>query len=70
MIEITYYNESKQEKIITYDDMEALERAQHSCNILIADYLKVKKLLVNGKELDYKGNFGDLYFYLSQENKH
>lgn len=64
MIEITFLNESKQEKKIIYPDFKEMERAQISCDISTPDYHPITKLVIDGREENYTGNFGDLYFYL------
>ncbi|CAM4198562.1 DUF4649 domain-containing protein [Streptococcus penaeicida] len=67
MIEITYLNESKQEKTISFPDFSELERAQHSCDISTPDYLKIVRVLIDGQAIDYTGTYGDLYFYLLKQ---
>lgn len=64
MIEITYLNASQQETLLTYDSYADFERAQLSCTAPLANHYKVTKVTYNGHELDYQGQFGDLYFYM------
>ncbi|KHD46625.1 DUF4649 family protein [Streptococcus hongkongensis] len=64
MIEVSFLNESKQCKTVRFSDFKEFERAQVSCDISTPDYHPVQSVTVDGKALDYKGTYGDLYFYL------
>ena len=44
MIEITYLDASKQERTMTFESYEELERSQHACLIGVADYYPVQKV--------------------------
>lgn len=68
MLKITYLDAAKQEKIITFDTYADFERSQQACLIGVADYYKVVKLSYKGHELDYSGNYGDIFFYLMKQD--
>ncbi len=69
MIEIYYLNQSKQEQKITYEDLNEWKSAQMSCNILIPDNAKVTKLIVDGKNQNYSGTFGDVYYFFLNKSQ-
>lgn len=64
MLIITYLNASQQEFQLKYDDYAAFERAQLSCTAPLANHYKVVKVTLNGHDIPYTGQFGDLYFHL------
>lgn len=68
MLEITYLDEIKQEKTVTFASKEDFDRSQQTCMIGIADYFKVTKLTYKGHELAYSGTYGGIFFYLLQED--
>ena len=68
MIEITYLDASKQERVITFESYQEFEQSQQACLINVADYYPVQKLLVNGHEWDYQGTYGDVFFYLMKQD--
>lgn len=68
MLEITYLDAGKMTKTISFESYEAFERSQQACLIGIADHYKVTKLAYNGHELDYSGNYGDIFFYLIKQD--
>ena len=68
MIEITYLDNSKQERVITFESYQEFEQSQQACLINVADYYPVQKLLVNGQKLDYQGTYGDIFFYLMKQD--
>ncbi len=70
MIDITYLTNSKQEKQVSYASYDDYKQAQFACQIAIADYFPVTKVVVNGNQLDYTGSFGDLYFFLENHGLH
>ena len=44
MIEITYLDGAKQERVMHFDSYEEFERSQQTCLIGVADYYQVQKL--------------------------
>ena len=68
MIEITYLDASKQERVITFESYQEFEQSQQACLITVADYYPVPTLLVTGHELDYQGTYGDVFFYLMKQD--
>lgn len=68
MIEITYLDDAKQERVMHFDSYEEFERSQQVCLIGVADYFPVTKLTYNGHELDYQGVYGDVFFYLMKQD--
>lgn len=64
MLVITYLNSSQQTFELKYDNYEDYERSQLTCSAPLADHYKVTKVTLNGHDIDYTGQFGDLYFYL------
>ncbi|MCE2099079.1 DUF4649 family protein [Streptococcus thermophilus] len=62
MIEISYLNAAKQECHISFEDYNEFVRAQQACWIAIPDSTPVTKVTINGHDIEYKGQFGDLYF--------
>lgn len=68
MLEIIYLDAAKQEKSIQFESYAEFERSQQVCMIGIADHYPVVKLIYKGEELDYKGTYGDVYFYLMKQN--
>ena len=68
MIEITYLDSAKQERVMHFDSYEEFERSQQTCLIGVADYYPVVKLTYNGHELDYQGTYGDVFFYLMKQD--
>ena len=66
MLTINYLNDSKQEKVLTYDNFEEFELSRFACAINIADYYKVSKVELDGETIDYTGNIGDLYLFLTK----
>lgn len=68
MIDITYLDSAKQERVMHFDSYEEFERSQQTCLIGVADYYPVQKLTYNGHELDYNGTYGDVFFYLMKQD--
>lgn len=68
MLVITYLNAAKQEFELKYDDYAAFERSQVTCSTSLADHYKVVKVTLNGHDIPYTGQFGDLYFHLMKED--
>ena len=68
MIDITYLDSAKQERVRHFDSYEEFERSQQVCLIGVADYFPVTKLTYNGHELDYQGVYGDVFFYLMKQD--
>ena len=64
MIEISYLNAAKQECHISFEDYNEFVRAQQACWIAIPDSTPVTKVTINGHDIEYKGQFGDLYFHI------
>ena len=58
MIDITYLDGAKQERVMHFDSYEEFERSQQAC----------LKLTYNGHELDYQGTYGDVFFYLMKQD--
>ena len=56
MIEITYLDGAKHERVMHFDSYEEFERSQQACLIGVADYYPVKKLTYNGHELGLPRN--------------
>ena len=67
MIDITYLDGAKQERVMHFDSYEEFERSQQACLIGVADFYPVVKLTYNGHELDYQGTYGDVFFYLMKQ---
>ena len=55
MIDITYLDGAKQERVMHFDSYDEFERSQQACLIGVADFYPVVKLTYNGHELDYQG---------------
>lgn len=68
MLEITYLNNSNQEKTVSFASYAEFERSQQACLIGVADYYKVVKLTYKGQELPYQGTYGDVFFYLMKQD--
>lgn len=68
MIEITYLDDAKQERVMHFDSYEEFERSHQACLIGVADFYPVVKLTYNGHELDYQGTYGDVFFYLMKQD--
>ena len=64
MIEVTYLNTAKQEKHTSFEDYNEFVRAQQACWIALPDATPVTKVTINGHDIGYKGQYGDLYFYI------
>ena len=64
MIEISYLNAAKQECHISFEDYNKFVRAQQACWIAIPDSTPVTKVTINDHDIEYKGQFGDLYFHI------
>ena len=64
MIEVTYLNTAKQEKHTSFEDYNEFVRAQHACWIALPDSPPVTKVTINGHDIGYKGQYGDLYFFI------
>lgn len=67
MLEITYLDAAKQERTVSFESYQAFEQSQQACLITVADHYKVIKVVYKGKDLDYSGTYGDLYFYLIKQ---
>ena len=48
MIDITYLDGAKQERVMHFDSYEEFERSQQTCLIGVADYYPVQKLPIMG----------------------
>ncbi|OFU69823.1 DUF4649 domain-containing protein [Streptococcus sp. HMSC10A01] len=68
MIEITYLDAVKQERKMTFESYQAFEQSQQACLIGVADYYPVQKLTYNGRDLDYHGTYGDVFFFLMKQD--
>lgn len=68
MLIITYLNAANLEFELKYDDYEAFERSQLSCTAPLANHYKVVKVTLNGHDIPYTGQFGDLYFHLMKQD--
>ena len=68
MIDITYLDGAKQERVMHFDSYDEFERSQQACLIGVADFYPVVKLTYNGHELDYQGTYGDVFFYLMKQD--
>ena len=62
MIEVTYLNTAKQEKHTSFEDYNEFVRAQQAC--WSAYSTPVTKVTINGHDIGFKGQYGDLYFYI------
>ncbi|EWM55373.1 DUF4649 family protein [Streptococcus thermophilus] len=68
MIEITYLDSAKQERVVRFNSYDEFEQSQHACLIGVADYYPVQKLTYNGYDLDYHGTYGDIFFFLMKHD--
>lgn len=68
-VDISYLN-NKQEEQISYAGYDDYKQAQLACQIAIADYFPVTKVMIDGQQLDDTGQFGNLYFFLEQQGLH
>ncbi|WP_438835249.1 DUF4649 family protein [Streptococcus pluranimalium] len=68
MLTITYLNDAKQEKEISYANYDAYRQAQMACMIGIADHFIVTKVIYKNQTIDYTGNFGNLFYSLEKQN--
>ena len=68
MIDITYLDGAKQERVMHFDSYEEFERSHIACRIWVSYYFPVIKLTYNGHELDYQGTYGDVFFYLMKQD--
>ena len=64
MMTIHYINNAGQEKSITYESLEAYKQAQVSCSLEVQDHNPVTKVVIDGQDIPYSGNFGNLYYHL------
>lgn len=69
MLTITYLNDAKQEKQVSYDNYDAYRQAQMACSIAISDYFPVTEVIYNNQKIDYTGTFGNLFFELDKQLK-
>ncbi|MGT2832822.1 DUF4649 family protein [Streptococcus halotolerans] len=67
MLTISYLNDAKQEKEVNYETYDAYRQAQMSCVIGISDHFPVTKVLYKDEEIDYSGNFGNLFYALDKK---
>lgn len=67
MIELRYMDSYRQERVLTYDNVDALLLALSGC-MTVPDHLKVTALLRDGEDLGYNGLMGDLYRFLQTMN--
>ncbi|MEQ9763803.1 DUF4649 family protein [Streptococcus jiangjianxini] len=67
MLTISYLNDAKQEKEVSYETYDAYRRAQMACMISISDHFPVTKVLYKDEEIDYSGNFGNLFYALDKK---
>lgn len=68
MLEITYLDAAKLERTVSFDSYEDFERSQQACLIGVANHYRVVKVTYKGRELDYQGVYGDLFFYLMKQD--
>ncbi|MDU4285658.1 MAG: DUF4649 family protein, partial [Streptococcus sp.] len=47
-----------------FEDYNEFVRAQQACWIALPDSTPVTKVTINGHDIGYKGQYGDLYFYI------
>ena len=64
MIEITYLDSTKQERVVRFNTYDEFEQSQHARLIGISDYYPVQ----NGHDLDYRGTYGDVFFFLLKQD--
>lgn len=69
MLTITYLNDAKQEKTVTYDSYDDYRQTQMACSIAISDHFPVKKVIYNGSDFAYTGTFGNLFFELESQRQ-
>lgn len=67
MIELRYMDSYRQERILTYDNVDALLLGLSGC-MTVPDHLKVTSLLRDGEDLGYNGLIRDLYRFLQTMN--
>ncbi|MEX2784664.1 DUF4649 family protein [Streptococcus sp. H49] len=68
MIEIIYLDAANQERTVSYPSYEEFKQSQQTNSTEIADYYKIVKLTYKGQDLNYSGTYGDIFFYLQQQN--
>ena len=68
MIEIVYLDAAEQEKTVSFASYSDFKRSQQENSTGIADYYEVVKLTYKGQNLNYSGTYGDIFFYLQQQN--
>lgn len=68
MIEITYLNGAGLEEKVSFESYDAFNRSQQVCQINIADHFKVTKLMYNKHKLNFKGSYGEIFFYLLNQD--
>ena len=68
MIEITYLDSTKQERVVRFNTYDEFEQSQHARLIGRSDYYPVQKLTCNGHDLDYRGTYGDVFFFLLKQD--
>lgn len=68
MLEITYLDAAKLEKVVSFESYEAFEQSQQACLIGVADHYSVQKVTYKGHDLGYQGRYGDLFFYLIKQD--
>ncbi|MFC3928597.1 DUF4649 family protein [Streptococcus caprae] len=68
MLDITILNAANQEQVVHFDSLADYERSQQACMIGVADHYKVVKVVYKDHQLDYTGNYGDLFFYFLKQD--
>ncbi|MBM7642708.1 DUF4649 family protein [Streptococcus loxodontisalivarius] len=64
MLEITYLDAGKREKVVQFETYNEYVRSEQACWHDIHDYFKTLKVTYNGHDLNYQGPYGDLYRFL------
>jgi hypothetical protein len=67
VVEIYYIDSANREQLVTYDNYEAYALAQMGCLLNIQDHYKVSKVVIDGNVIEYDGNFGNLYYFLENQ---
>ena len=64
MIEVTYLNTAKQEKHTSFEITMNLLGHSKLVGLPYPNSTPVTKVTINGHDIGYKGQYGDLYFYI------
>lgn len=65
MIELHYQDAYKQDRLQTFENLEAAKLAFSAC-LTLPDYYTVTALRIDGKDTGYNGTIGNIYSFLNK----